>query len=64
MVARVPPEGHKNVSLHEDLYDRAERVVEEGDQGYTSLAEFMRAAVRDRLERDEPRLEDGGPSSE
>lgn len=49
MPPRVPREGHTNVSLPDELADRVDEIVENGDAGYQSRAEFVRAAVRERL---------------
>ena len=40
----MPEKGWKSVSLPEELYDRVEGVVNEAPQ-YTSVAEFIRAAI-------------------
>lgn len=51
MPLRVPREGHSNVNVPDELLDRVEKVVEESEGGYTSKAEFVRAAIRERLKR-------------
>lgn len=40
----MPEKGWKSVSLPEELYDRVEGLVKEAPQ-YTSIAEFIRAAI-------------------
>jgi metal-responsive CopG/Arc/MetJ family transcriptional regulator len=38
------------VGLPEELYLEVERIVDAGEHGYTSISEFVKDAVRRRLE--------------
>jgi len=41
---------YRTVALPEDLYRKCEEVVKSGKLGYTSISEFVKDAVRRRLE--------------
>ncbi|MFQ6085279.1 MAG: ribbon-helix-helix domain-containing protein [Candidatus Bathyarchaeia archaeon] len=40
---------YRTVSIPEDLYDRIEDAVNNGNGGYTSVGEFVRESVRRTL---------------
>ena len=46
----------KTVQLPEDLLERVDKVVGQGSIGYSSRAEFIKEAVRLRLEEVEKKL--------
>ena len=46
----------KTVQLPEDLLDRVDKVVKQESLGYSSRAEFIKEAVRLRLEEVEKKL--------
>ncbi|MEM2704693.1 MAG: ribbon-helix-helix domain-containing protein [Candidatus Bathyarchaeia archaeon] len=46
----MPRKKYRMVGLPEDLYLEVEKIVEAGKHGYTSVSEFVKDAVRRRLE--------------
>ncbi|MEM1540416.1 MAG: ribbon-helix-helix domain-containing protein [Candidatus Bathyarchaeia archaeon] len=46
----MPRKKYRMVGLPEDLYLEVEKIVEAGRYGYTSISEFVKDAVRRRLE--------------
>ncbi len=53
----VKPEGYKYIALKEDLIQRVVRVVK-ANIGYRSIADFIREAIRLRLEQLEPLIKE------
>ena len=46
----MPRKKYRMVGLPEELYKRCEAIVNSGKYGYTSVSEFVKDAVRRRLE--------------
>lgn len=44
------PKSYRHVSLPEDLVRRIERIIKKEKYGYQSIAEFVKDAIRRRLE--------------
>ncbi len=44
------PYKYKSVSIPEDLYRKIIDVIKDSEKGYTSISEFIKDAVRRRLE--------------
>ena len=44
------PKSYRHVSLPEDLVRRIEKIIEKEKYGYQSIAEFVKDAIRRRLE--------------
>ena len=42
---------YRSVRLPEELVDQVEKVIRSGKYGYKSIAEFIKVAVRDELEK-------------
>ena len=47
---------YRNVAIPEELYERCEEIVKSGILGYSSVSEFIRDAVRRRLEEIQSRI--------
>ncbi|MFQ5951732.1 MAG: ribbon-helix-helix domain-containing protein [Candidatus Geothermarchaeales archaeon] len=47
--SRMPRKGYSAVSLPEDLLERVRQVIESERGGYSSIAEFVKEAIRLRL---------------
>lgn len=52
----MPREGDVSVNVPQSLIDRIEKVIEQDWAGYRSRDEFVRSAIRQRLEDVETRL--------
>jgi Arc/MetJ-type ribon-helix-helix transcriptional regulator len=42
---------YRNISVPESLYQKMKERVETGDEGYSSIAEYVREAIRTKLEK-------------
>jgi Arc/MetJ-type ribon-helix-helix transcriptional regulator len=46
----MPKPGYRSLRIPENLVSKIEDVIENKDQGYTSISEFVKDSVRRRLE--------------
>ena len=46
----MPRKRYRTVAIPEDLYEKCEKIVRDGNLGYTSVSEFVKEAIRKRLE--------------
>ena len=46
----MPRRRYRTIAIPEDLYEKCEQVVKSGDLGYSSVSEFVKEAIRKRLE--------------
>lgn len=53
----MPEKGYESVSLPEDLLESVRQLIRDHPElGYTSLAEFVKSAMRKQLERDHAKI--------
>jgi Arc/MetJ-type ribon-helix-helix transcriptional regulator len=46
----MPRKRYRTIAIPEELYEKCEKIVKEGNLGYSSVSEFVKEAIRKRLE--------------
>ena len=52
IIYSIMPKGYKQVSLPEEFYDDIMKFIQKHPElGYTSVAEFVKVAIREKMEK-------------